>query len=231
MIALALLLWFGQDFREAARLYYRAAERDPSELNLLNLGRHLIAYNGAADAVNVLTWGVQRHPKSAPLRVVLSAAYQALSKYDEAAQAICDAVDADPADLRTLQFLAQIRAASDKYAGPIRDRLKGYADSYPGNAFARFHYAMMLNGAEQERELRAARRLDKDLAGPALELGILLQARGDHQESEALLKDAIRIEPRSEKAHYRLARLYQQTNRPAEARQELKIVESLKSRQ
>lgn len=215
------------DFREAARLYHEAAQRDPSEQNLLILSRHLVAYNGAADAVKVLTWGLERHPNSAPLRVVLAAAFHSLSDYDRAAETICAAVDADPADLRTLQFLADFRAISEKHSTAIHARLQAYAQRYPSNAFARYHYALNLEGYKQEKELREARRLDPALPGPALELGILLESRGDRKKATTLLEEAVRLQPESQRAHYRLARLYQQTGQPAKAKRHMEIVRRL----
>lgn len=178
--------------------------------------------------MKVLTWGVQRHPRSAPLRVALAAGHYSLSEYELTAAIVCDAVDADPADLRTLPFLADFRAISPRHAVPIRQRLKNYVDRYPGNAFARLHRAMMLDDAGREPELRAALNMDATLPGPALELAVLLLSRRRFAEAETLLKQAIRLVPASERAHYRLARLYQQTGRHADAREELRTVEKLK---
>jgi tetratricopeptide (TPR) repeat protein len=216
-----------EDFRQTAIRLHEAAQRDPSEENLLTLSRHLVAYNGAADAVKILTWGIEKHPQSAPLKVVLAAAHYALSDYDQAAKSICDAVDADPADLRTLVFLADFKAISPPHQPALAQRLKNYAGRYPENAFAQFHYALTLPANEQEPQLQKAIQLDPTLPGPALELGILLANRGAAKEALPHLQTAVRLQPNSQKAHYRLARLYQQLNQSAKAKPHLDAVRRL----
>jgi tetratricopeptide (TPR) repeat protein len=214
------------NFREAAQLYHAAAERDPSETNLLQLVNYLIRYNGSAEALKVLPWALEKYPRSAPLRVSVAAAHYALSNYDEAAKSICEAVDLDPADRRTLRFLGDFREISPAHAGAIRQRLAGYVTRYPADAFARFHYGMTLAGAQRESQLRQARKLDPALKGPALELAILLDKT---PEAESLYREAIRLDPSSVNAHYRLAQLYARTSRPALAKRHFDEVTRLKT--
>jgi len=217
------------DFQTAARLYHLAAEKDPSEANLLQLANHLIRYNGAGQALKVLEWAREKHPRSAPLRVAQAAAHYALSQFDQAAATICQAVDLDPADRRTLPFLADLRDVSALHKAALAARLAAYAKQYPDDAFARYHFALTLvEPAEQERELRAARRLDPKLAGPALELGILLDRQGRTAQAEAMLKEAIRLDGRSINAHYRMAQLYSRSGRSAQAKYHYEEVKKLK---
>lgn len=226
-----LLLAQGESTAEiqaTAQRYYQAAERDPSEPNLLQLVNHLIRYNGADQALKLLTWADGKHPRSAPLRVSRAAAYYALSRYDEAAAVICVAVDLDPADLRTLPFLADFRDISPLHAGAIHTRLAGYAKRFPRNAFAHFHYAMTSPADRREAGLREARRLDPSLPGPARELGILLDQQGRPQLAEPFLLEALRLEPKSVSTHYRLAQLYSRSGRAALAQRHFDEVKRLK---
>jgi tetratricopeptide (TPR) repeat protein len=67
----------------------------------------------------------------------------------------------------------------------------------------------------QYREAVRLNRLAADRsAWPPLNLGIALARRGEAGEAEALLREAIRIDPSASRAHYHLGTVLEDTNRP-----------------
>jgi tetratricopeptide (TPR) repeat protein len=67
----------------------------------------------------------------------------------------------------------------------------------------------------QYREAVRLNRLATDPSPwPPLNLGIALARRGESGEAEALLREAIRVDPRASRAHYHLGTVLEDTNQP-----------------
>src|SRR5208282_6122528 len=71
---------------EAVREYQRAAELDPSEPNLFDWGAELLAHRAYDPAIEVLTRGNQKFPRSTRMLLCLAVAHYASGAYDQAAQ-------------------------------------------------------------------------------------------------------------------------------------------------
>lgn len=209
----------------AARAFYRAAELDPSEKNLFDLGDHLLRHGGYADARKLFLFAIAKHPNSARLRIGLGIALYELREYDEAVRSLCRAVDLDPGDSRALYFLGKMHDVSPAMAGEVTQRLARFVERYPDNAEANFFYALSLwkrhdSPAEKadfekvEHFLKKAAALDAHFAEAQLQLGILYDDTGRAALAMNSYRRALAIDPNLDKAHYRLGQLYSRAGQP-----------------
>ena len=209
--------------------YQRAAQMDPSEKNLFDLGNVLVRAKGVEQAIEVLGYASGKYPRSARLRVALGVAYYAHSEYDKAVAALCEGVDLDPSDSRAIYFLGKMFAISPALSGEVRKRLAHLVQAYPKNAAANYYYAVSLwnrdAGAARrdekiERHLKQALTLDPKMADAHFQLGVLYQ---DQQKVPLAVREfelAVKAAPDNEKFHYRLAQAYKSAgNEEASARE------------
>jgi tetratricopeptide (TPR) repeat protein len=224
---------------EAAREYELAARLDPTEKNLFDLGSDLLNHGGVDPALKVFNFAVRRYPKSAKLRVGLGVSYYSLSRYDDAVQSLCQAVDLDPRDTRALDFLGKMTDISDQYADEVRKRLAVFVHAYPGNAAAAYYYALSLrkrttaqspaNDRAAERYLVRAVSLKPDFTDAHFELGSLYQDLQQDRKAIEQFEIAAKQRPNFLQAHYRLAFLYKKDGHADLARQEFSRIETLKA--
>ena len=120
-----------------------------------------------------------------------------MSQYDEAVEALCGGVDLDPDDPRPLTFLGLMHDVSPALSDKVTQRLAHFVEIYPRNAAANYYYAISLWKRTSGED--AAGRLPK---------------------VEALLKEAVRLDPRLAEAHFQLGLLHQeQSNLPSAIRE------------
>lgn len=205
----------------AAEQYRTAAQMEPSEKNLFDLGNHLVRYRGFESAEKVFSFGVERYPKSAELHVGLGVAYYSLGRYDEAIDALCRAVDLNPTDTRALGFLGKMYDIAPQKEEKISARLARFAQEYPNNAAANYYYALSLRrrtidgGSGNEHKLEAAKlleravALDPNFSDAHFELGLLYEDENQTEKGIREYQLALKNNPVFAKAHYHLARLYQ----------------------
>jgi tetratricopeptide (TPR) repeat protein len=224
---------------EAARQYELAARLDPSEKNVFDLGSDLLKHRAFTSALTVFKFGVERYPESPKIRVGLGIAHYSLGKYDDAVQALCEAVDLDPTDTKALDFLGKMVDVSPRYADDVTKRLARFASIYPGNSAANYYYALSLrkrslstdNKAGQqgaEAYLVKAVRLRPDFPEARYELGLLYEDEARDNDAIHEYELAAKSQPTFMKAHYRLARLYRKTGREALAEKEFQTLKALK---
>lgn len=217
----------------------RAAERDPNEKYLLTLGNFLVSHGASADAVKIYQWAIERYPKSSPLRVGLGVALYARSEYDQAVQSLCDAVDLNPNDPRPLEFLGKMHDVSPQMATQVSARLKGLADRYPRNSLAHFYYGLSLWKLEEnqpgsgdldsaEKHLVTAVRLNPRFTEAQLQLGTLYEKRQKDILAAQALESTIKLDPKSEKALYKLAQVYRRLGRPEDSQRAMAAFRRLK---
>jgi tetratricopeptide (TPR) repeat protein len=215
----------------AAKQYEIAARLDPSEQNLFDLGSDLLKHRGFAPALKVFEFGSGRYPNSARLRVGLGVAYYSLGQYDHAVQALCEAVDLDPKDVKALDFLGKMYNISPQYAGEVAKRLKHFAQTYPDNSAANYYYALSLRDAKRdgvEKYLIKASELKPAFAAAHYELGVLYEEESRDSEATHQFELAVRYAPDLRKAHYHLARMYQKAGQEALSQKEFQAVKALK---
>ena len=223
----------------AAGEYQKAAQMDPSEKNVFDLGQCFLRYRGFEQALGVFSWGVEKYPKSARMQVGLGVARYSRGQYDQAVEALCRGVDLDPADTRAVYFLGQMFDISPALAGEVTRRLARFVEVYPKNAAANYYYALSLwkrtgggeNRAIVETYLKKAVALDPKMADAHLQLGILYEDAKRIPEAIREYESAARLNPENEKVHFRLARAYRAAGRDDQAQEQLRLYRQLHAKQ
>lgn len=174
---------------------------------------------------------LRRDPESAGVHMFMAEAYDAQN--------------------RTAEAIGELRAALKKGYVPDAHFGIGYIlwrDRRYDDAAAEFRKELEGNARQAQAlaylgdvEMKAGKPDAKELLGKAvgiedgihvahLDLGILAAKSKRYAEAEAELLRAIAIEPKSADGHYRLARVYQATGRPGDAKAEMTVVKRLHER-
>lgn len=222
------------NYVEAVRHFQRAVEMGPSnEPFYFDLGTEYLIHFTFGPALEVFQIGSRKFPASARQWVGMGLAHYALRQYLEAAEAFLSALEIDPSSPTAFaawnslpSFLAP--AESEK----ILPRLKRLVEVHPESAEALYSYGVTLArcglAAAKSDDLvlaqtyleRAVRR-KPDFADAHLELGNLHVARNENEKAVAEFLETLRLNPRSEMAHYRLGQTYRNLNRLESAQAEL----------
>jgi tetratricopeptide (TPR) repeat protein len=227
--------------QQSAEQYETAARMDPSEKNLFDLANELLMHRGFQPGLKVLDFATQKYPQSAKLRVALGVARYSLGQYDQAIEALCQAVDLDPKDTRALDFIGKMYDIAPEKADEVTRRLARFAREYPGNAAANYYYALSLRrrtteghsprvGREAERLLLRATKLRPGWADAHYQLGLLYEDESRQDNAIREYQLSVRLRPEFAKAHYRLAHLYEKKGQPQLAQAEFHAFEALKAR-
>jgi tetratricopeptide (TPR) repeat protein len=226
--------------QQSAEQYKTAARMDPSEKNLFDLASELLLYGGFQPGLKVLDFATQKYPHSAKLRVALGVAHYSLGQYDQAIEALCQAVDLDPKDTRALDFLGKMYDVAPEKADEVTGRLARFAREYPGNPAANYYCALSLRrrtqahsvsaDREAERLLLKAAKLSPEWADAHYQLGLLYEDESLEDNAIHEYQISVHLRPELAKAHYRLARLYEKKGQPQLAQAELHAFEALKPR-
>ncbi len=226
------------DVAAAATAYHRAAELEPSEKHLLSLGNLLIRSSNYVEALQYFSYGLQKYPRSAQLKVGLGITEYSQGKYEQAVKTLCEAADLDPSDHRPFLFLGEMYGVAPALADDITKRMAEFVERHPQNAQAHYYYAInrwrgRRNGEavealdQIEKSLLTAVRLDPKLTEAHFELGVLYAEQQRYQPAIAALRRAITLKPEHAKAHYRLMQVYQRTGQKALAKREQEIHQRL----
>ncbi len=221
------------NYLEASRQYQLAAEMDPTEKHLQDWGNQLLRHRANEAALKVYLHAVERHPKSAPLRVGLAVAYHSRGRYDDAARTLCEAIDLDPADLRALSFLGELHEISSDWESEVSKRLGNFVRLYPENPLAHHYYALSLwklpdaDLAKVETHLKTAARLNTRFPDTRFQLGKIYDQQGRDADAVREYEAAIGLQPDLDTAHYRLAGIYRRMGQKDRARKEFETYERL----
>ncbi len=226
----------GQLKNTPAALEYlqRAAELEPSEQNLFDLGYRLLGTWVLDRAVDVFRKGTEKFPKSARLWMGLGSAYFAQAKNEEAVSAYLRAVETGD-DPRTYRFLGLAYLSVGKPRDDVAARFHSYRLGHPNDAWANFYdgYCLSRAGATEEALplLRRAIELDPKLAEVHFELGNIFSRKGQLEEALAAYQAAVKANPQYQEAYYRLGQAYTRAGRHAEADAALARHEELRKEQ
>ncbi len=230
---------------EAVREYQRAAELDPSELNLFDWGTELLTHRALEPATEVFTTGNRLFPKSVRMLIGLGVAWYARGSYDRAAQFLGNASELAPEDPTPYLFMGKMQSAETVPTKESVERLARFQQYEPDNPLANYYYAVSLwkwrqsvnalddaSSAQIESLLQKAVQLDSKLGAAYLQLGILYAQRADFPRAISAYQKAIEVSPEEagpqldqtlEEAHYRLAQAYQRTGDKTKAQEELEL--------
>ena len=125
--------------------------------------------------------GAAAYPRSSRMLAGLGAALYANGFYDEAALRLCSASDLDPSNPAPYIFLGEMEKTAPEPLGCVTEKLARFVHEQPGNARANSYYAVLLWKRERASSGEA-----------------------ESQKIEALLNEAVRIDPKFAEADVEL---------------------------
>ncbi len=222
----------------AVHEYEQAVRLDPSEQNYFAWGSELLLHRAVWQAVDVFKTGNRLHPGSPRLLTGLGSALFAGDLFEEAAASLCAASDLQPEEAAPYTFMGRVVIAAPGPLPCVETRLARFAQQQPGNAMAKYFYAMTIwkrqghaadpAQVEQVRMLlKQAVAADPGYAEAYLQLGIL--AASEHRSDEAMqyYAKAIVADPQCSEAHYRLGVAYDRSGASEKARREFQLHEEI----
>lgn len=222
---------------EAVRQYQRAAEMDPTEYNYFAWGSEVLLHHAPQPALEIFTKGSTLYPRSERILLGLAVASFARGANEDAVQRICLASDLNPDDPTPYVFLSRIVLAETRPSQQALEKLRRFAALQPERPEAKYYYAVALwkqgkaegkpPASQVESLLNDALRLDPKFAAPSLQLGIVHADQGKYAEAVANYRQAVRLDPKMEEAHYRLSQAYRQLGQAEQAKEELRVYEQL----
>jgi len=219
---------------EAVQGYQRAVELDPSnEQYYFDLGMEYLSHFTFGPAAEVFRVGTEKFPKSSRQFLGLAFSYYAVREYAEAADAFTTALEIDPDSPAVFQAWKTVLSflAPKDWEG-LLPRLSRLAAGHQQSAELAFCHGAALFRSELAKGQQGALdrpqtlleksvRLRPNFPGAHLELGSLYAARKQNQKAVDEYLEAIRQDPKSDIAHYRLGQVYREMNKLELATQEL----------
>jgi tetratricopeptide (TPR) repeat protein len=173
------------NFVSAVNEFEIAAHQDPSESNLFDWASELLLHRTLEPAIELFRQSAQRFPNSPRTAIGLGIALYSRGNYEDAVKSLLRAADLSPADPICYFFLSKAYDSSPSQADEVIQRFARFSELQPNNAHAFYYYAMSLWKGRRAQD-------------PGLDL---------HQ-IEALLKQAIVLDPKLAEAHLQLGNLY-----------------------
>ena len=221
-------------YLDAVQNYQRAVELEPgNETYYFDLGMEYLSHFTFGPALEVFRVGTQKFPTSSRQYLGLAFSHYALREYAAAADAFTKALEIEPdspAAVKAWNTVLSFMSPED-WKG-ILPRMGSLAAAHPQDADLAFCYGAALfrselaKGAEGSL-VRAQSFLEKSVAlrpdfpAARLELGDLYAAQKQDQKAVNEYLEAIREDPKSDTAHYRLGQIYRRMNELDLATQEL----------
>jgi tetratricopeptide (TPR) repeat protein len=222
------------EYMEAVQSFQRAVELDPNnEQYYFDLGMEYLSHFTFGPAGEVYRVGTQKFPRSSRQFLGLAFSHYAVREYAEAADAFTTALEIDPESAAVFQAWKTVLSfLATKDWETLLPRLNRMAAAHPQNAELAFAYGAALFRLEVSKGqegafdrpqsfLEKAVQLQPDFPEAHLELGALYAARKQDDKAVAEYLEAIRQDPKSDVAHYRLGQVYRDMNKMELATQEL----------
>ena len=215
---------------EDLKALQQAAELDPTEANLFDLGTELLSHRAAQAAAAVFKKGVRLFPNSSRMLLGLASSKYELGSYDAASTDFFRATDIVPSERTPYLFLAKVKAREITTSPGYEERMERFAKLNPADALANYYYAVCLKQVrtnEARALLQKAIALDPHMADAYLGLGEMQASDGNHAQAIDSYRKAIDQAPSLEEAHYRLSEAYRITGDRAGAEREIAIYNKL----
>lgn len=225
-----------KNYKGASLEYQKAAEMEPSEMNLFNFGMSLFHLDHNA-AITILRYGVEKYPDSIKLRVALGTVLYADGKSVEGARLLCEAQELNPSDPHPMELLAETEIVPPELVPRITSLFADLHKRYEHDGLILFDYTMVQSGRWSNSTdplpphfadfLEAALRLNPKLPQAYFQLSLVDEQQKNYAEEIRLLKKAIALDPNKEEYHYRLAFAYRKSGDEAKFREELNEFQKL----
>jgi tetratricopeptide (TPR) repeat protein len=228
---------------KAAQEYSRAAQMNPSEDNLINLGIEFARYHALDLAEKVFVGAAKRYPRSARIQVGLGYCNYLREKYEKARIALIRAAELAPSNGNVYLALANAYTSAPEMRGDgIAKLMRKWVRLRPNDARASYYCALSLRKEahdlgrqvdpdELESLLKTAIRLEPKMAGAYLQLGILRFEAHKYTEAIRIYEEAIRLQPHLGEAHYRLGQALARAGERARAQQESELYGRLRKKE
>jgi tetratricopeptide (TPR) repeat protein len=228
------------EFVDAVQSFQRAVELDPNnEQYYFDLGMEYLSHFTFGPAAEVYRVSTQKFPHSSRKFLGLAFSHYAVREYIQAGDAFTTALEIDsesPAVFQAWKTVLSFLAPKDWDA--LLPRLDRLAAARPQNAELAFAYGAALfryqvstgqQGAFDRPQtfLEKSVRLQPNFPEAHLELGGLYAARKQDEKAVVEYLEAIRQNPKSDTAHYRLGQVYRNMNKMELAAQELNRYQEL----
>jgi tetratricopeptide (TPR) repeat protein len=226
-------------YKQAAEHYAAAVRLDPSEANVYVLGVEFLRHWTFGPAIEEFAAGVKQYPESQRMKRGLGIAYYGDGNYDQAIPIFAGLLAADPKNALDARLFGRACTVLTEGLNPKCAYLIEFAKQHPRNAVLATYAASSILHKPSDAKglamasmfLQSAIATDPTFSEAQLEMGALLQTESKWDESIRPLQAAVRLQPDSAQAHYRLARAYSHTGRHAEAQQQIALYQRYSQQQ
>jgi len=218
-------------YREAAELLKPLAGMQPDNAELSYLLAKCYLWSGQyQEAMDLFKGLLNRDANSVAVHMLLGEALDASYRTADAIAEFKDAVKVAPMQPEVHFGLGYLYWKQKRY-GEAEREFREELKNNPKHAQATAYLGDVLLKTERKEEalvvLKKAVQLRSDLNVPHMDLGILYADRKDYEAAISEFQQAIQIDPAGFDAHYRLARLYRELGRTADAEAEFATVHKL----
>ena len=233
--ALGLSLFMVQNFNgtlEALKPIQTQVDADPGLAYAFAVS--LVKTGSYDEGVRRLKSMEQANLNSADLHMMLGSAYADQHEYDTALQEYRKSLAIDPNQAQT-HYLAGLALIRNGHPKDAVDELRTALKQSPSDVSTKYHLAFALIQIQQKEEaqslLQDVIQQDPKRADAYYELGKLQLEQGDTKGAVASLETGTKVGPEADYIHYQLAMAYRRDSREEDAQREIKLYQTLKSRQ
>ena len=216
----------GQLDNAIGELRLAAQVAPPQAAFVYDLGQALLLRHDIEQALAVLEEGRRQFPEDPSIAVAFGVACYGQRRFEDAVTAFLDAVRLDGSIEQPYVFLGRILDHAGARLPRVILAFAAWEKRDPDNYLPVFLHAKALAAAsgppspEIEAELLRSIHLNDSFWESQLELGVLLAQRADWPAAARRLSRSIELNPRSTRAHYQLALVYQRQGNLELARKE-----------
>jgi tetratricopeptide (TPR) repeat protein len=222
-------------YPEAILAMSRAAKLEPSNEDYrLDHAALLIRDANSEPAIQAFQEARGDFPSSLRARLGLGSAYYLAGRYEDAANALLEALAPDASAPLVYRLLARVYESATQHQQKIQSVFREYLGRKPNDAGAYLAYGTMfasVDVVEAKRRFEQALVLDPQLSDAHLQLGILAQNEGDMQQAIQSFTKAVKLAPGSAQAHYRLATALAKTGDVDGSRSEMATFQQLRAKE
>lgn len=216
----------GQHDASLAELRLAAQAVPRQEAYVSDLGQALLESLDFEQALTILDEGRRQFPESPQIAVSFGVACYGRRRFEDAVTAFLAAIRLDDSIEQPYVFLGRILDHAGERLPQVIAAYAAWEKKAPDNYLPVFLHAKALAASsgppspEIEPELLRSIHLNGSFWESHLELGVLLAQRANWQAAARELSRSIELNPRSARAHYQLARVYQRLGKLELAREE-----------
>ena len=200
--------------------------------------RYTLVQPDFASAIRVLENARKTFDKSAQIELTLGVAYYGLRKFPEAVAQFLRTMDLAPDVPQPYLFLGRMLDQLGDRLPEVARRFEEFEKRNPTSPVGYLLHAKALAArlpatgfpAEAEEALRLlekSRSLNEGDAETHLQIGLMLERKGDYPAAATALERSVKLNPKGTAARFPLARVYDRLGRSAEAAEQRALHEKL----